>query len=309
MTVCIAVLFNWNYAKPGDPVELGRAAFTASDRMITAADVQYEPQQKKVAYFGKSIVLVAGDIGLHSQAIRDTEKEIKGRDLSPYDITQIYGRAVQSANRRNAENEILGPLGLNIDTFHAQQKDFSVDFVNTITSQFQNRRPIDSEALLVGSDGERAQIYLIDAYGNGTNLDGVGFGAVGIGAWHAKSRLMQMGHTSSRMFSPSLASIFAAKKNAEIAPGVGASTDIHLVMKDTIFPLWDSVYPEVERLYTKYVAEVSKLESVLVNELQAHIDKPSDSRNKAVENERPEGSTEQNPEPDGSFGADAAKTP
>lgn len=105
MTVCIAALFNWNYAKIGEPVKHGTGAITASDRMITAADVQYEPQQQKIAYFGRSLVLVAGDLGIHSQAIADTAKEIRGRALEPLDIAKIYGRAIQGANRKLAENE------------------------------------------------------------------------------------------------------------------------------------------------------------------------------------------------------------
>lgn len=274
MTVCIAALFKWNYASGSEPVKHGTAAITASDRMITAADVQYEPQQQKVAFFGRTLILVAGDIGIHSQAIADTEREIRGRTLNPHDIAQIYGRSIQAINRRHAENEILAPLGLNSDTFHAQQKDFSEGFVNTILSQLQNRRPMDAEALVVGSDGENAHIYSVDAYGNDINLDGVGFGAIGIGAWHAKSRLMQVGHTHMRIFAPTMASVFAAKKNAEIAPGVGASTDINVVLKDQISPIWDAVNPELERLYEKYRLETNKFGEAMVAELQSFLDHP-----------------------------------
>jgi hypothetical protein len=251
--------------------------------MITTADVQYEPQQQKIAFFGKSLILVAGDIGVHSQAIRDTEKEIRERELSPHDVAQIYGRSIQAISRRQAENEILAPLGLNTDTFHAQQKEFSLGFVEMITNQLQHRRPIETEALIVGSDGESAQIYSIDAYGNETCLDGVGFGAIGIGAWHAKSRLMQVGHTSTRFMAPALASIFAAKKNAEIAPGVGSNTDIHFILKDAVFPIWDSVAPELARLYQKYSAEVSKFGDSMIQEPNEFIIKsPKPSEASAV---------------------------
>lgn len=275
MTVCIAALFKWNYAAVGEPAKHGTAAITASDRMITSVDVQYEPQQQKVAFFGRTLILVAGDIGIHSQAIADTAKEIGNRTLGPHDIALIYGRSVQAVNRRHAENEILAPLGLNSDTFHAQQKDFSEGFVNTIVSQLQNRRPVDVEALVVGSDGESAHIYSVDAYGHDTNLDGVGFGAIGIGAWHAKSRLMQVGHTQNRIFAPTMAAVFAAKKNAEIAPGVGVHTDINVILKDSISPVWDAVNPELDRLYAKYTAEASKFGEQMVADLQSFLDKPS----------------------------------
>lgn len=274
MTVCIATLFQWNYANKGEPPVYGTAALTASDRMITAADLQYEPQQQKMALFGKSIILVAGDIGIHSQAVADTEREVGGRDLPPHDLAMIYGRAIQAINRRQAENEILAPLGMNTETFHAQQKDLSENFVNTILGQLQNRRPVDTETLVVGSNGEAAEIYLVDAYGNDTRLNGVGFGAIGIGGWHAKSRLMQAGHVSSRLFASTLAVLFAAKKNSEIAPGVGSSTDMHVVLKDGVFPLWGHVPPELQRLYTKYTGELGKLGDALIKEIDEFMQRP-----------------------------------
>jgi hypothetical protein len=302
VTVCIAALFTWNYA--GAPPQMGIGAVTASDRMITAADIQYEPLQQKIAFFDGTMILVAGDIAIHSQAILDAITQIRGRKLPPYDIAQIYGRSVQAINRRHAENQILGPLGLNTDTFLSQQKEFSDSFVNTITSQLQNYRPVDSEALVVGTDGERAHIYSVDAYGNDTNLDAVGFGAIGIGAWHAKSRLMQAGHVSARMIAPTLAALFAAKRNAEIAPGVGTYTDINIVLKGGISPLWDRVGPELHRLYRKYSQELDRISNEIVAELQGFIDRPQQS-----ESDDPKGSPRENAQADASTGSDAAETP
>jgi hypothetical protein len=304
VTVCIAVLFSWNYeTPPGNPV-FHKGAITASDRLITAADVQYEPQQKKAAYFGKSMLLVAGDMGIHSQAINDAEKEIRGRDLPPHDIARIYGRCIQGINRQQAENEILAPLGLNTNMFLAQQKDLSQGFVELITGQLQNRRPIDSEALVVGSDGKDCHLYQIDAYGNEICLDAVGFGAIGIGAWHAKSRLMQVGHTSSRMWAGSLATLFAAKKNAEIAPGVGLHTDLHLVLKDGPFDVWGHVPPELGRLYQKYADEVSKFGDAMVQELDEFLAKPAPTAVSETDEQR---NTGKSPKADGGNALDAAE--
>lgn len=184
---------------------------------------------------------------------------------------------------------ILAPLGLNSDTFHAQQKDFSDGFVNTIISQLQNRRPADVEAMVVGTDGESAHIYAVDSYGNDTCLDGVGFGAIGIGAWHAKSRLMQVGHTTTRIFAPTLASVFAAKKNSEIAPGVGSATDINVILNDGISSLWAPTLPKLEDLYSKYQIEVAKFGKSLVDELQGFINEPMNTNPKMVDDARQSG--------------------
>ena len=59
MTVCMAALLRWEYPNK----ETGQAVVTASDRMITAGDIEYEPQQHKVCFLRQNVVaLVAGDM-------------------------------------------------------------------------------------------------------------------------------------------------------------------------------------------------------------------------------------------------------
>ena len=283
MTVCIAALFKWNYGTLEAP-ESGFAALTMSDRKITVGDMEYEPNQTKVAHFGNCLVLVAGDLAIHSQAIQDTAQETKGRKLPPRDIAQIYGTAIQAINARHAEGEILAPLGLNTDTFHAQQNDFSQGFVDTITAQLQNRQPADVEALVVGSNGERAQIFLVDSKGREYCMDDAGFAAIGIGAWHAKSRLMNVGHVSARSLAPTLSALYAAKKNAEIAPGVGTATDVNIILRNGRFEVWPSVCSEVEKLFEKYNAQARLLGDQMTAELQAFLDKPTNTEEHSGEN-------------------------
>jgi hypothetical protein len=273
VTVCIAGLFKFNYGTLEAP-DLGHAAITVSDRKLTAGDIEYEPNQTKVAYLGNSLIMVSGDIAIHSQAIQDTIKGLNSRDLPPRDIALIYGRAVQAINARHAESEILAPRGLNTDTFTAQQKDFSQAFIDTIMAQLQNRQPADIEALVVGSNGERASIYLVDSRGKEYCMDDVGFAAIGIGAWHAKSRLMSVGYVNSRTLAPSLTALYAAKKGAELAPGVGSATDIRIVLKSGSFDLWENVSGELASLYKKYNAQAEALGIQMINELQSYLDGP-----------------------------------
>jgi hypothetical protein len=208
---------------PGKPKHWGPAAIAISDRMITAGDVQYEPQQLKVAtVYPASLVMIAGDYSLHTQAMKEMYGHLIGvTDAKPRDIALIYGRAIQGIKRRQAEDLFLAPLGLNTDSFLAQQKDMSEHFVKSITAQLQGYRGDDVEAIIVGSDKNIVQIYTVDSLGMVGCSDDVGFAAIGIGAWHAKSRLMQAGYVSRQLFANALAAAFAAKKSAETAPGVG----------------------------------------------------------------------------------------
>lgn len=272
VTVCVATLFRWNYG-PSDKPEYRFAALVASDRMITAGDVQYEPQQLKVAFITKrAVILIAGDYSLHSEAILGTSKQIQGQlDITPHNLALIYGRAIQSIKHRQAEDLYLAALGMNADTFLAQQRDLSADFVDRITNQIQGYQGPDVEALVVGSDGENAHIYAVDTKGIVSYLNDVGFAAIGIGAWHAKSKLMQAGYINSVTFAPALAAIFAAKKNAEVAPGVGTATDIHVILKDHTERLSDPIAGKLEELYKTYDQDRRTLETSVVSQLQNFI--------------------------------------
>lgn len=237
--------------------------------------------------------MLAGDYAFHSEVILATSKQLRGNlNAEPENIALIYGRAIQAVKRRQAEDSILAPLGLNTDTFIGQQRELSGVFVDRITDQLQSYKGHDVEALIVGSDGANAQIWGVDTKGIASCLNDVGFAAVGIGAWHAKSRFMQSGYTNSAIFSPALAVTFAAKKAAEVAPGVGASTDIYLVMRDSIVPLVQELSEKLPSIYENYRASRLLLEQATVTELQSYIGGMSQTATPNAEGKHEEAQTD-----------------
>jgi hypothetical protein len=63
----------WFYGE-GD---FGRAILTASDRMLTAGDIQYEPSQHKTSHLSPTtLLLVAGDMTVHTEALTYTTRDI-----------------------------------------------------------------------------------------------------------------------------------------------------------------------------------------------------------------------------------------
>jgi hypothetical protein len=179
----------------------------------------------------------------------------------------------------------LAPLGMNTDTFIAQQRDLYDSFINLIANQLQNYRGDDVEALVVGSDGQSAHIYEVDTRGMVSCLNDVGFAAIGIGAWHAKSRLMQAGYVNMALFAPALAAIFAAKKAAEVAPGVGIATDMHIIFKDRVEPILPDVAAKLSELYESYKNDRLFLEQNAVNELQKFIDQFGTTKSQEIPKE------------------------
>ena len=202
--------------------------------MITAGDVQYEPRQTKYARITpKILIVIAGDYSMHSQGIKKTMAHFRlSASATPEDVAIYYGRSIQALKLKEAEDFFLAPLGLNSDSFLAQQKDMAPHFVSLLTEQMQGYRGEEAEALVVGSCNGLIDIYGVDTKGVIACYNDVGFAAIGSGAWHAKSRLMQAGYVNTTTFAGALSFTYAAKKASEISPGVGPNTDIMLVFRD-----------------------------------------------------------------------------
>jgi len=213
VTVCIAALSQWNYGTRANP-DPGHLVIVLTDRMITAGDVQYEPQQTKHAHITPNILLViAGDYSTHSRAIKKITEHFQIiPSASPESVAIFYGRSIQELKLKEAEDLYLAPLGLNSDSFLAQQKDMAPHFVSLLTEQMQAYRGEEIDALVVGSERGAVAIYAVDTKGMISCHDDVGFAAIGSGSWHAKSRLMQFGHVNSNTFATALTVTYAAKK-------------------------------------------------------------------------------------------------
>jgi len=81
--------------------------------------------------------------------------------------------------------------------------------------------------------------------------DVVGFSAIGAGAWHADSQLMFAAHTKWNVFGETLLTTYAAKKRAEVAPGVGTATDMFYIGPDlgAYVLIGNHVIEKLEKIY------------------------------------------------------------
>jgi 20S proteasome alpha/beta subunit len=269
VTVCVAALFNFLYQDG-----VGKVAVVMSDRKITTGDVEYEPNQQKIAYItNRAIITIAGDYSIHSEALRLTTEQLKDRpEAVPQAIASIYGQAIQAVKRKQAEDIYLSPLGLNIDTFLAQQSEYSNSFTEKLTQQLQNFRGDEVEALVIASDGTNSHIIHIDSRGVANNMDDVGFAAIGIGSWHARSKLMQLGYVNNGNYGKAVTDVFTAKRAAEIAPGVGKLfTDTALVFKSGVEQIRADVYQKLEEIYAINSSRHQNIDQEAVDLLNKYI--------------------------------------
>lgn len=223
MTVCIAAI-----CQPG--MVLG-----ASDRMLTAGDIQFEPDREKIFALTTSIVaMTAGDASLQDELMAKLKGEIERRIetekrwLTVQEVAELYGQYFAEVKSKKAETAILSPLGLRTSSFLAQQSGMLPSLVEKLATEMINFEIPTVSTIFAGIDLRGAHIYVVDD-AEVTCRDSVGFAAIGAGEWHASSQMMFAGHSIIKWFPDTVLSVYAAKKRAEVAPGVGEATDMFIV--------------------------------------------------------------------------------
>jgi hypothetical protein len=246
MTVCIAAICRYSY--DGVP---GHAIIAASDRMMTRGDTEYEMPQLKAARLGtRAIVLVAGEITAHTEAIRRTQMALRANPTDSVEhIASLYGDAFRLFRLRRAEYTFLSPLGLTAQKL----TDGGAGSLTSELASYMMGHNVDAEAIIAGQDELGAHIHHVSPNGFVTCHDDIGFLSIGIGASHADSQFMSFKYSNVWGYVDTVLLAYSAKKRAEAAPGVGPETDMHFVGRDGIEPLDPRIKGKVEELYKTYV--------------------------------------------------------
>lgn len=268
MTVCVAAICDYH------------TIIAASDRMLTAGDVQFEPQQSKVVTLSSSIAaMTAGDSGMQAEIFQYVRAEVTRRiEAEPNnwwairDVADLYSQYCGRVRLKRAEGSILAPLGLTAETFISRQQQLAPALVNQIATELINFVAPGVSAIIAGVDGTGAHIYVAE---NATITchDSVGFAAIGAGYWHADSQLMFAGHTRARPLPETLLLTYSAKKRAEVAPGVGEGTDMFMVGPGlgSYAPIGEHVLKKLEEIYRATQRAIGKAEQKAQKSVNTYV--------------------------------------
>lgn len=192
------------------------------------AETEFEQAFLKVVGVSTSVVaLAAGDSAIQTDLwIRTLEKLKSAQTASVRMVAERYAFQVGRQRRRYAEQTLLAPLGMNMEDFVNRQASMSPEVVSDIYRGIHDYSP-EVETIVTGIDpGGEAQIYVVDHFGRLSCFTDIGFGAVGTGATHANSTLMFAQYAPWFPFPRALWVAYMAKKQSEVAPGVGSATDV-----------------------------------------------------------------------------------
>lgn len=255
MTVCVAALCTW-------PDNGTRMIVGASDRMLSAPDIKFEPPQMKIYQFTPNIVaLCAGDPYAQIGICYEVSRAIDARTGTPKAantvdaIAKLYGEAFSKHRRERAETRYLKPLGLDVNELVMRQSEFDPEFVSGVTSDLRHL-PLDIETIIVGNDDSGHHLYIVDDPGDVRCADAIAFAAIGSGKSHAESQFMMARHTKQTPFHTALLQTYAAKKRAEVTPTVGGETDLFFIGAERFKLVHEELGRAVDRTF-RALEEVS----------------------------------------------------
>jgi len=180
-----------------------------------------------------------------SEALVEIDKDsIKNIKL----ITECIRRSYVNCRMGKVDEQILLPLGLNIQQYWQMNQAISPQVVALLLGNIRNYHH-QLWVLIGGVDDHGGHLWNIENPGTKACLDSIGFLAIGSGQDHAYSTFITNQFSPSMDLSHGLAITFEAKKRSEKATGVGELTDILIIYRDGYKRLSDDEIKQLNEIY------------------------------------------------------------
>lgn len=246
MTVCLAALCK-------DDAE--RLVVVATDRMVTLPGfIEFEHAIPKMsAASTRAVAMVAGATLPGTRIVQEVARSFTGTP-TVLDIAQTLAAHYETTRSATIEQQILSPRGLNWQTFYGGHASFNAQITMLLDQAMQNFN-LGIELLLGGVDDSGAHIYSVQNPGKPELLhDVIGYAAIGSGAIHAIQSMIGFNHTANADYHESVFRVYASKRRAEAAPGVGLDTDMAVISAAGIHWLTDEELEQLRKIYEEFQA-------------------------------------------------------
>jgi hypothetical protein len=227
----------------------GNTVITVSDRMVSTGDMtlSYDrPRFKGVKISDNAVIMTAGTV--HEPELLRVVCGKAGRMDKIQDIVEEVVEVYHQIREKYIINEVLRSIGIkSFSEWHDLQKKLHDGIVMRIDREI-TEYDLGLHLLLAGFDGE-GHLIRVGNPGTFSSYDNLSYCCVGIGNRHADTIFAY--HKYSRSFSRNEAIYisFEAKKRAELAGGVGESTDILIIDKNGIVSLDNKTIEELKAIY------------------------------------------------------------
>ncbi len=257
MTVCVAAL-----CQDGEK----RIAVAASDRMVTYGGfIEFEHAESKMTEVSShALVMVSGDTLIGTRLARDVADQFGGAQAVA-DIATRLAAQYEATRNDLMEQQILALRALNHAAYYDKHNSLNPQVTFAIDQQMTQFNP-QIELLLAGVDPSGAHIFTVHNPGRPERLhDVIGYAAVGSGTLHALQSMIGFGHSASAAYHETVFRVYASKRRAEVAPGVGHDTDLAVISDEGIHRLTPDELAQLATIYDDFQQATS---TALTNQLE-----------------------------------------
>jgi hypothetical protein len=247
MTICLAA----NCAG-------SKAVVVASDRMLSAPflTLEFDHPDAKIDEVSQTCVALTSGDALAAQDVLAEGAGMAGQLQKPlitHFADQIRQKFVE-ARRRVASEQVLEPRGMSFDEFYQAGaiNRLPGDLALLMDSQIQQLR-LGVSVLLAGVDRAGAHIFAIEDPGTTSCFDRLGYHAIGSGHRHALLTLVGQNQHKSTGINRTVFNVYAAKRAAEAAPGVGTATEMRIITESGILQVEQATLALLAPIYAMHV--------------------------------------------------------
>ena len=247
MTICIGALCSNEH-------NICDTVIVASDRMVTLGGfMEFEHDSPKITKITTNcMALIAGD------ALRGTKlvEELKSKVTDADDLKKIVQEASNAyvvCRDKQIDADIFKPRGFSKSEFYLTYQQKLLPQLSAQLDQFTVQFNYNVEMLIAGVDDSGGHIYtIVNPGGSPIHFNQLGYHAIGSGGIHAIQSLIGFKHSIGKKVEDTLFYVYASKRRAEVAPGVGKDTDIYIIKRDNIIKVSEIDLQKLESIYTTY---------------------------------------------------------
>lgn len=216
-------------------------------------NVEFEPPLTKIDPMGPNCVVLAAGNSLYANEVvrRARLKFDQGKTISTVNMAStVQAEYAQYRDEVIEENLVKAAFGYDFASFR-QRGGFLPAYLQAqpgiyqqIVAQ-QSQFNISLDFIIAGVDAAGGHVYYVGHPGVMLNFDKLGHAAIGSGAVHAIVGLSLNKQTPRSSLLETMYWVYAAKRAAEVAPGVGTETEIAVI---TSTEIWNCAGPVIEAL-------------------------------------------------------------
>jgi hypothetical protein len=271
LTVCIAA------------TSVDGSIFCAADRMVTVGDIEMESPVPKMHMITTSIIVMPSDddAALHTEILSAATGAVSHQiGAAPTKwmpvslVVSLYIKAFNDVKAKMAEQVFLSPLGLTQQSFLLHMATMEKSLVTRISEDLINYKLPAMSVIIAGLDSSGSHIYEVHNGESGC-FNTIGYAAIGAGARHARAHFMVSNQSHNTSIAESLWATYLAKKRAEVAPGVGETTDIAMLgpQLGRNVLLATPVTTQLEAVYKKTVRAEEKARQTAAKTMVEYVEK------------------------------------